>query len=125
MTAKSEVGYGKPPREHQFKPGQSGNPRGRPKGARGFKADVEQALSAKVVVTEDGIKRRITVVAAALLRLIQNAVKKGDLRAFEMLLTLARQQDAGAPQSTPVLSPNDEALLADFVRRNNAENAND
>ena len=29
-----EVGYGKPPVAGQFKPGQSGNPRGRPKGSR-------------------------------------------------------------------------------------------
>lgn len=28
----SEVGKGKPPKEHQFKPGQSGNPAGKPKG---------------------------------------------------------------------------------------------
>ena len=26
-----EVGYGKPPKEHQFRPGESGNPRGQPK----------------------------------------------------------------------------------------------
>ena len=29
-----EVGYGKPPKEHRFKKGQSGNPRGRPKDAK-------------------------------------------------------------------------------------------
>ena len=29
-----EVGYGKPPKAHRFKPGRSGNPRGRPKGSR-------------------------------------------------------------------------------------------
>ena len=28
----SETGYGNPPIHSQFKPGQSGNPRGRPKG---------------------------------------------------------------------------------------------
>lgn len=27
----SKVGYCNPPKEHQFKPGQSGNPKGRPK----------------------------------------------------------------------------------------------
>jgi hypothetical protein len=30
----SDVGYGRPPRAHQFKPGQSGNPTGRPRGAK-------------------------------------------------------------------------------------------
>ncbi len=29
-----EVGYGRPPKAAQFKPGQSGNPNGRPKGAK-------------------------------------------------------------------------------------------
>jgi len=29
-----ETGYGKPPKAHQWKPGESGNPKGRPKGSR-------------------------------------------------------------------------------------------
>ena len=29
-----EVGYGKPPKSTQFKPGRSGNPKGRTKGSR-------------------------------------------------------------------------------------------
>ena len=32
----SAVGYGRPPVNRQFKPGQSGNPRGRPKGSKNF-----------------------------------------------------------------------------------------
>lgn len=35
--APSEVGYGKPPSDKQFKKGQSGNPKGRPKGSRNKK----------------------------------------------------------------------------------------
>ena len=117
MSGRSEVGYGKPPREHRFKPGQSGNPRGRPKGARGFKADVEEALRATIVITEDGKQRRITIVAAALKRLIQKAVQKGDLRAIETLFTLARQQDATAPSEAAMPDADDRALLADYMRR--------
>jgi hypothetical protein len=33
-TATYEVGYGKPPESSRFKPGQSGNPKGRPRGAK-------------------------------------------------------------------------------------------
>jgi hypothetical protein len=39
------VGPGKPPKEHQFKPGQSGNPKGRPPGRKRKKTSVEAAMA--------------------------------------------------------------------------------
>ena len=39
-----EVGRGKPPLHTRFKPGESGNPKGRPKGVRNFKTDVQATL---------------------------------------------------------------------------------
>ncbi len=45
--AKGEVGYGKPPAEHRFQPGKSGNPGGRPKGAKGRRATVKRVLMEK------------------------------------------------------------------------------
>jgi hypothetical protein len=35
-----QVGYGKPPKHTQFKPGKSGNPQGRPKGTKNLKTDL-------------------------------------------------------------------------------------
>ena len=48
------VGYGKPPRHSQFKPGESGNPSGTRKGGRSLKLDLAAELSEEVRVSENG-----------------------------------------------------------------------
>ena len=54
-----EVGYGKPPKAGRFKPGQSGNPRGRPKGTLNLKTDLQQELAERISVREGD--RQLTV----------------------------------------------------------------
>ena len=111
------VGYGKPPREHRFAPGRSGNPRGRPRGSRGFKADVEAALTARISVNEQGRSRRISVQEAVLKRLVQKGLGEGDIRALARLLALAQQIDSGAPPAAQPLDADDRALLEATLRR--------
>ena len=41
-TQRSDVGPGRPPLEHQWRPGQSGNPRGRPRGSKSLKTLIRE-----------------------------------------------------------------------------------
>jgi Family of unknown function (DUF5681) len=52
------VGYRRPPIGTRFRPGQSGNPRGRPKGARNLSTVVAAALGERVAVTENQARGR-------------------------------------------------------------------
>lgn len=88
-----EVGYGKPPKNGRFKKGQSGNPKGRPKGVRNFQTEVEDILRSKVTVTVAGKPKSIGTVTAALMRLKEKALK-GDQRALEGLLAYARERSS-------------------------------
>lgn len=47
-----DVGYGKPPVASRFKPGQSGNPRGRPKNARNVRTLLAAALAQRITIRE-------------------------------------------------------------------------
>lgn len=49
-----EVGYKRPPKDHQFRKGKSGNPKGRPKGSKGFGTLVRENLAKPVQVRFDG-----------------------------------------------------------------------
>ncbi len=54
-----EVGYRKPPKQARFKPGQSGNPRGRPKQTRNLGTLIEEALNETVTIREGNRTRTL------------------------------------------------------------------
>ena len=76
-----EVGYCKPPTDTRFKPGQSGNPKGRPRGARNLRTAVREALQEKVEVREGGRMRRISKMDA-IIQVTLNKGLKGDPKAL-------------------------------------------
>ncbi len=69
-----EVGCGKPPKEYQFKPGQSGNPSGRPKSKKSGSTDISKLFSETVKVKAGGRVREIGPFEASLRKLTKRAV---------------------------------------------------
>ena len=85
-----EVGYRKPPRHTRFKKGQSGNPRGRPRGAKNLPTLFSEALNERVIVTENGGQRSITKRQAIITQLV-NRSATADLRAIKILLDIVQE----------------------------------
>lgn len=85
-----EVGYGKPPKAHQFKPGQSGNASGRRRGVKTFKAMIRDTLLEKVLVTTGGRRRWVTRLEAAALSLSNAMIANRDLKAAGALIQLGQ-----------------------------------
>src|SRR5262249_60516148 len=84
------VGYRRPPRANRFKPGQSGNPKGRPKGSKNFATAIQAELDSRIVATENGKRRKITKLDALAKQIVNKAVS-GELRAIPVLLNEMRQ----------------------------------
>jgi hypothetical protein len=115
--AAARVGYCRPPVETRFRPGQSGNPRGRPKGARNLSTIVAAALNERVAVNENGRRRRITKLEAAVKQLVNRAAS-GEARATQLLLALIQTNEARpAQQDTNRLSEADAIVMAELTRR--------
>jgi Family of unknown function (DUF5681) len=93
-----KTGYKRPPLNTRFRPGVSGNPRGRQKGLRNFGTDVKATLTASVSLTDKGKTKRVSTQEAMLLRLKEKALK-GDPRALEQLIRLAQIFNEEGPQA--------------------------
>ena len=111
------VGYRQPPLTTRFRPGQSGNPRGRPKGARNLSTVVAAALSERVAINENGRRRRITKLEAAVKQLVNRAAS-GEPRATQLLLALVQANEARpAQQDANRLGDADGIVMAELARR--------
>ena len=112
MPKNYDVGYKKPPKHTQFQPGESGNPRGRPKGVKNLATDLEEESAETVVVTEGG-RQKQTTKQRAMIKSVYAKALKGDTRAAGVLINLiiglehARQ----ASSDGTVLSAEDQAIL--------------
>lgn len=115
-----DVGYRKPPKASRFKPGQSGNPKGRPKRQKTVPDLLTEELAMRVTLTENGQTTRISKKKLLIRRLVNSAIK-GDNRAASLLIGLLQvSNDAPRPDTaaTPEeLDAEDRALLEGFLER--------
>lgn len=122
-----KVGYRQPPAKYQFRKGESGNPSGKRKGpsnAPDLKAQLEGELN-KTVTIRSG--KRVSKAAAGIEQLVDQFVN-GDRNARRDVIVLCEKLginltnlEALESALEDALSAEDEALLADFVKRHGGQ----
>jgi len=123
----ASVGYGRPPEHTQFKPGQSGNPKGRPRGTVNMATVLGRTLREKVDTVENGRRKTISKFEAALKQLTNKAAS-GDLSALRLLAALvasAEERTNEATASNPVHAEIDERVVQGILERFNINNGGD
>ena len=114
-----DVGYRKPPKHKQFKPGQSGNPRGRPKGSKNESTILHGILHRKIKIQDGGCSRQVTILEAMLTRFAQDSLK-GNVKSAAFLLNRYGTLVSGEIEQSG-LSSDDQAVLEAFVARHKAD----
>jgi hypothetical protein len=105
-----EIGYGKPPRHTRFQKGQSGNFRGRPKGAKNFTTVAEEALREPIAINENGRRKTATKMEVIIKQLVNKAAK-GDHRSTQLLMAYVEKHPLTMPASpTTTITELDEKV---------------
>ena len=121
-----QIGYGNPPESSRFKKGQSGNPKGRRKGSPNVATVLAATLREKVVVNENGARRTVTKLEAAIKQLVNKAAT-GDLRALQQFIALARETETAAnlpSNERSALGELDQKVLQGILKRFQPESEN-
>ncbi len=110
-----EVGKGKPPKEHQFQPGKSGNPKGRPKGSKNVQHVLSKILGEKITVTDAGKKMVVDKLEGAM-RVMVNKSFEGSPASLKLLLEVLEYGNGAAPEpaENPFTDADHAALMKEL-----------
>lgn len=116
---KYDVGYGKPPKATQWKKGQSGNPKGRPKGTKNFYTDLSEELAEMILVNEGGRQKKLSKQQAMIKQLVSKALA-GDMAANRLVLTLVPTvlEEKNREKEEDRLAGFDDEILQNYLKRN-------
>jgi hypothetical protein len=114
-AAGNDVGYGRPPRANQFKPGESGNPKGRPKGAKSAETILGELLQQKISLNERGRTRRITVLEGILRRIAEDCLK-GNTKSAAFLLNRLQTMSSDETDESG-LNEDEQTVLETYLKK--------
>lgn len=118
MASKYELGFAKPPKNSQFKKGQSGNPKGRPKGSVNTMKLIETELDEKIYVKE-GNKQITLTKQQAIIKQIINKALKGDTKSSLFMVDVMKELDAYKEEAAAVVNSikkDDKSILDDYIK---------
>jgi hypothetical protein len=102
----------------RFTSGNRANPNGRPRKTRTLSEDIARELSAKVTITENGKRKRVSKLSASA-KQIANQAASGDLKAAKLTMDLAQKADRDR-EAAPIaagLTATDKEIVMRFITR--------
>lgn len=116
MSDDEIVGYKRPPKHTRFKKGRSGNPNGRPKGARSVESVLAEELRRRVAVREGGRTRQVTKLELFVRKRVNDGIQGGPRDAETLTRLILRflpiAGDAAAPET---LSEAERAIVERYL----------
>ena len=112
------VGYSNPPEHTRFKPGLSGNPRGRPRSALNMTTVLARTLREKVVIDDNGKRKTVTKLEGVIAQLVGKATS-GDGHAIRYLcqLVISAEERAVIIEPKTQLSETDQKVMDNILKR--------
>jgi hypothetical protein len=114
-----EVGYGRPPVEHRFKPGNNANPKGRLKGSKNRKVVIQDVLLEPITVRDGGEVKQMTKLEALLKKTLADALA-GDKKSAAVIFSIAQKEGFLTPEQVEAvegLADDDAAIIEAYNRR--------
>ncbi len=124
MSSKYEVGYGKPPKHTRFKPGRSGNPKGRPKKPASFSEEFLDVAGETMTISESG--RAMTLPKRrALIKRIFNDALKGNSTAQRLVVGILAEAGNSSSTPQPKLSADRRKILDEYMKQRSQAGGDD